>query len=188
MAVGDWVPCVRYGQQQTADLNLATGYSQLDVLLVVPGDTLGTVPEVGVVEEESEVLTKRVIGWVTHRVSLENDNTLICHERIRVGLQQADGDQSFFAEDLQAADEANEPFLWERVSLVEMTQTVVYTWPDPTVGSKDYSFIDVPVARKLRRSDVLVYSVQWTPVTVNILTTEDVISTFVHLRTWAKQS
>lgn len=187
MAVGDWVPCVAYGVQQLAALDPADlAIARLDVLLVYPSDGLGVAGEVGVVEVEDEVMSKRSVGWVAHRIGTVEELAIVVHERIRVCMQADDGTQLFFATDLESGSDANEPFLWERVSIVEsFAGGFPLTWPSPVVGTKDYSIIDVGVTRKLRRGDALVYSVQWSAINGEF-DPGDVLSTFVWLRTWAR--
>lgn len=188
MAVGDWVPCQNYGSQQIAELQIAPAVPGffLNVILVQPGDALGEFAQVAVVEPEEEVITKRVVGWVTHRASPDQDRTVIVHERIRVALLDVDGNLSFFALDLQDQNDANEPFLWERVSQLELFAGLITSWPSPDVGTMDYSRIDVSVARKLSRSEALVYSVQWNFVGAGEVSPNDIFTTFPYLRTWAR--
>lgn len=186
MAVGDWVPCQNYGVQVQAD-NQNGATLEENVILCQPGDAFGGVGEIAVVESEEEVLTKRVVGWVAHRCATVVDVTVVCHERIRVGLLDNAGNLSFYAALLDSASQANEPFLWERCSVIDIAGGVVETWPLPDVGTSDYAKIDVGVARKLRRSDVLVYTVQWSLVTAGEFDPGDVFSSFVWLRTWARK-
>lgn len=187
MAVGDWVPCIRYGTQQSADLNPALTEFTLNVLLVgVGAANIGTQGEVGTVEVESEVLTKRVVGPMMFRAAFVEGHTLIVHERIRVALRNDTGDLSFYAEDLNEANDANEPFLWERVATLEVTPGVVYTWPQADVGHPGWSTIDVRVARRLRRQDALIYSVQVNQFEGGGFDVTDLFTIVPWLRTWAR--
>lgn len=187
MAVGDWVPCVGYGGGGLSTLNPLNGFLEQEYILVQTGDDQGLVGEVAVVETQSEVLTKRVVGWVTFRASLLIDNDILIHERIRVGLLSDEGDLSFFADDLNDASQANEPFLWERVSQIRTTAGDSFLWPQPDVGHPGWSQIDVRVARRLQRHEVLVYSCQ-----VSSLFGEspfdpgDIFRVIPFLRTWAR--
>lgn len=187
MAVGDWAPCQRYGIQQDILLDPADfSVSRLDVILVgVGAATIGDVPETATFEVEDEAIVKRVVGWVGFRVALLEPLTLIVHERIRVGLRDSDGDMTFFAEDLNGTADANEPFLWERSSLIELTGGIPHTWPQPDVGHPGWAQVDVRVARRLRRQDVLVYSVQMQAVNGDFDVT-DVRTVFPWLRTWGR--
>lgn len=188
MAVGDWVPCVRYGTQVSAALNTDLGVLEAQTILCAVGNsTLGGFGEVGTVETEAEVMTKRVVGWVTFRGALEQAGTLIVHERIRVGLLDDVGDLSFYADDLSDATMANEPFLWERVAQIEVAAPLTpFIWPQPDVGHPGWSYIDVKVARRLRRQDVLVYSIQANFITADEFEVTDVFTVFPFLRTWAR--
>jgi len=132
-------------------------------------------------------MSKRVVGWVTFRLALENAGTLLIHERIRVGLLDDAGDLAFYATDLNDATMANEPFLWERVAQIEVGAALTpVLWPQPDIGHPGWSQIDVRVARRLRRQDVLVYSVQAQYVTADEFDPTDVVSVFPFLRTWAR--
>lgn len=183
MAVGDWVPCLNYGSQVLGDFG--NGMFSVDNVLVGVGpDNIGDFPDIATVEVEEEVMTKRVVGWVAHRCAVVEPGPVIVHERIRVGLRDAGGVMSFFAEDLNDSDQANEPFLWERVAVIDVG-TGGTTWPQPDFGHVGWAQIDVRVSRRLRRQDVLVYSVHYEAVQAQLDPT-DVMSVFPWLRTWAR--
>lgn len=187
VAVGDWVPCVEYGEQIVFALDAASQTWHIDVALVTVGaGQLGFNGEVGTVEREAEVLCKRVVGPLCLRMAFLETHSLLVHERIRVGLQADDGTQSFYALDLNDAADANEPFLWERCSMFELPSLQVATWPDPFVSHPGWGPLDVRVARRLRRQDVLVYSCSVTHVTATVFDASDVVSVFPFLRTWAR--
>lgn len=185
VAVGDWVPCQGYGQQLAADLDGVTGIMTAQVILCGVGpDTIGSFPDVATVEVEEEVLTKRVVGWNFFRGALVEAIPTIVHERIRVGLRDSDGTTSFFANDFSNPAEANEPFLWERVSAQDIGVAATM-WPQPDFGNPDWGRVDCHVARRLRRQDVLMYSVQFFSLTVPF-SVEDVITVVPFFRTWAR--
>jgi hypothetical protein len=110
----------------------------------------------------------------------------LIHERIRVGLMSDEGDISVFADDMNDASQANEPFLWERVAQVNATALTTVLWPQPDIGHPGWSQIDVRVARRLRRQDVLIYSVQLQPLTETGFDPGDVVRVIPFLRTWAR--
>lgn len=148
----DWVPCTSYG----GSISVAP-QDTLDVLLVAPRDISlpvigGTAPtEVAVVETESEVATTRVIGMPL--IFPPDAETLII-ERIRVGLFDNAGAVAFFANSFTDSDDANEPFLWQRVSVQSAGV------PNGSVSLHPYwSVIDVRVGRRLRQDQALFYSV-----------------------------
>lgn len=187
MAVGDWVPCLNYGVGVTLDLQTPTLLSFDEVLVGVGPAEIGSFGDVATVEVEDEVMVKRVVGWVTWRCATNEDHSVLVHERIRVGLRDDGGVMSFFANDFQVATEANEPFLWERVSQVDIPGPgIVTAWPSPEFGHPGWSQIDVRVARRLRRQDVLVYSVKVLSLTAAPWDVADIVSFFPHLRTWAR--
>lgn len=187
MAVGDWVPMRRYGIQTGAVLDAALDTFSADVILVEGGESAGAVAgEVGSVEPESEVLTKRVVGRIIWRAAFVEPHTLLIHERIRVVLRDGDGTLFPFALNLNAADEANEPFLWERVSTIEVFGGLAETWPEADVGHPGWSEIDCRVARKLGRQDVLVYSVQVNAFEAALFDVTDIFTFTPFLRTWAR--
>lgn len=186
MAVGDWVPMTRYGLQTQMSVNPALTEWTINMLLLSTGDDLGLVPEVGIVETQNDVLAKRVVGGVLFRSSMALNATLIVHERIRVGLLNADGDPSFFATELNDADDANEPFLWERMSQIATLAEEVYTWPQADVGDPRWSMIDCRVARRLSRAEALYYSVSVTKYEAAAFGVGDVITVLGYMRTWAR--
>lgn len=186
VAVGDWVPCLNYGEQTTLDIQVPTILSFDEVLVGVGPAEIGSLGDVATVEVEDEVLAKRVVGWVLFRTATVADHTVLVHERIRVGLRDDQGVMSFFATDFQVDTEANEPFLWERVAILDIPAGIAVNYPEATVGHPGWSSIDVRVARRLRRQDVLVYSIKVTSLTAAPFAVEDVFSFIPHLRTWAR--
>lgn len=185
MAVGDWVPCVEYGEQVSLAL-LGQVWSN-DILLVTVGSgQLGFNGEVGTVEREAEVLCKRIVGPMCFRMNFLETHSILVHERIRVGMQDDTGTQAFFATDLNDASDANETFLWERCSIMEATSLVTLNWPDPFVSHPGWGALDVRVARRLRRQDVLVYSIAIEHITATVFDASDVVTVFPFLRTWAR--
>jgi len=186
VAVGDWVPQTRYALPTTLSLDGALTEFSINMLLLSTGDDLGLVAEVGVVETQREVLAKRVIGGVVFRANVSEDSTVYVHERIRVGMLNADGDPSFFATNMNDADDANEPFLWERVSTIALTEGFTSTWPQADVGHPGWSQIDCRVARKLTRADALYYSVSVTRFEAGFFSVGDVFIVTSALRTWAR--
>lgn len=191
MAVGDWVPCAGYGQALRADLPLdgpLEGKLVLETLLVAPGPDLFTESgDVANVEMETEVLVKRVIGPIAFAVTLQDDHDVVIHERIRVGLRQDDGTATFFAVSMEDAEDANEPFLWERVSHDQYSGGAVYYWPLPAISHPYFGPVDVKVARKLRRQEALYYSVEVTNLTAaNVFTIADLFIVRPYLRSWAR--
>jgi len=147
----DWVPCQGYG----------TGFvvapqDTLDILLVAPRDIslptiAGQAPtEVAVVETESEVATTRVVG---NGMIIGGDAETLCIERIRTGIFDNAGAFAFFANSFLDPEDANEPFLWQRVSTAAGVSN--NGW-----GIHPYwSLIDVRVGRRLRQDQALFYSV-----------------------------
>lgn len=187
MAVGDWVPCQQYCQEVVGDLTVVPGPTviQAQVILCAVGpDTIGAFPDVATVEVEEEVLTKRVVGWVFFRCALTEPTPCMIHERIRVGLRDQIGNMSFFASDFSQPDEANEPFLWERIHCQDIGQ-VATMWPQGDFGNPGWGKLDVRVARRLRRQDVLVYTCQFMSLTVPF-DPSDVCAVIPGLRTWAR--
>lgn len=154
----DWVPCQNYG---TASF-IPPGAS-LHVVLVAPRDvSIPTVAspaptEVGVVETETEVATTRVVGQVFIAVSddvIWEQTNLQVAERVRVGIYDNAGAFAFFANSLYSAQDANEPFLWQRYSTPSqfgnMEAQVSHPW---------WSVVDIRVGRRLRQDQALFYSV-----------------------------
>lgn len=190
MAVGDWVPCLRYGIQQDADIDLANDWLNLDIVLVGVGNaSIGLAGEVATVETEATVLTKRVVGPLLFRCAFVEDHAIVIHERIRVALRDDAGLLAFYAIDLNDQNEANEPFLWERVSTLEVTggaAPIVESWPNPVISHPGWGPLDVGVARRLRRQDALVYTCQVSQLTANPFGVGDVFSVVPFLRTWAR--
>lgn len=168
MPVGDWVPMPAYGTSI-----LVTPGSPLDTVLVSPRDEGPTaVGEVGVVETQNEVITERTVGQV-HSLANEDGGGILI-ERIRVGLLDDAGLAAFYADSFLDASEANEPFLWQRVTRFLDGQNNVEPFAHPF-----YSVVDVKVARKLQRDQALFYSVQAFGEDTRITVTP-------FLRTWAR--
>lgn len=186
MAVGDWVPCLNYGVQTELDIIVPNLLGLDNVLVGVGPATIGSLGDIATVETEDEVMTKRVVGDIVFRGALLQDHSLLIHERIRVGLRDDGGVMSFFANDFQEASQANEPFLWERVQTFEAEANVAFMWPAGPLSHPGYSHVDVRVARRLSREQVLVYSVQVLSITAAPFDVEDVIYVFPFLRTWAR--
>lgn len=170
-SVGDWVPCQGYGVTEGVDDS--TGV--LSFALVIPRDQLGLAGEVASVETHNEVVTERVIGYVDIEVPEAADDEIRVIERIRVGLYDDAGLAAFYADSLADAPQANEPFLWQRVSRYDAGQNnnnvVCHPW---------WSYLDVKSARKLERQQFLAYSVQ----TFGAATERVNVTPF--LRTWAR--
>jgi len=150
----DWVPCQSYG----------AGYAVLplqvtDIILVAPRDvTLPTIggaapTEVAVVETENEVATTRVIGQVLI-INGDSGDVLVV-ERIRVGILDNAGATAFFADSFVDDQGANEPFLWQRVSVLPVSERNMDTGRHPY-----WSSIDVRVGRRLSAGQALFYSVE----------------------------
>lgn len=152
----DWVPMQEYG------IGWSVGPMLIgNRVLVAPRDislpiAAGVAPtEVAVVETETEVATTRVVGAV---LLTGPDAVTLVIERIRVGILDNAGLTAFFADDFADDQAANEPFLWQRVSVL-----------DGSVGSERnmgptvhpfWSVVDVRVGRRLRQDQALFYSVQ----------------------------
>lgn len=186
VAVGDWVPCFRYGTSTAGAVDTVNGIITVNFLLVQVGAAdQGVIGDIASVETEDEVITKRVVGPVLFRLSFIEDVSVVVHERIRVALLSDDGDLSFFATDLNDASQANEPFLWERVSQTSLVAGTVAEWPQPDFSHPGYSELDVRVARKLRRHEALVYSVQ-VAAQAGDFNVEDLVLVRPFLRTWAR--
>lgn len=189
MAVGDWVPMTGYGSQLTLDLDPTLTLFSLDQLIVGTGDDQGLSAEVAIVETQAEVLVKRVVGGVVFRAAVVDPTAVLIKERIRVGLLDDEGTPSFFAYDsLRDASQANEPFLWERLSCIELGEAATAgarTWPQADVGHPGWSMIDVRVARKLQRSEALFYSVQVSAFSGGFVA-EDLFTVVPCLRAWAR--
>lgn len=187
MAVGDWVPCQNYGRQTTAQLDPTSSFWEVNFVLVAVGNSaFGNLGEVATVEVESEVLTRRVVGWMHPRCATLDPHDILIRERIRVGLSDDIGNLSFFAESFEDASQANEAFLWERAQAGRLNANEVY-WPRVEQGvHTGWRAIDVRVARRLRRQDVLVYTVQFHQLTAAPWNGSDLLTVIPHLRTWAR--
>lgn len=186
VAVGDWAPQTRYGLPTQAALTPGLFTFTLNVLLLAPEDDLGLAPEVAVLETQNDLLVKRVVGGIIFRAGVVFNSTLRIHERIRVGLLNADGDASFFATELNDADDANEPFLWERVSTLEVVAETTYTWPQADAGHPGWSQIDCRVARRLNRAEALFYSVEVARYEAGPFNVADLFLVTGYLRTWGR--
>lgn len=152
----DWVPCQNYGT-----INTVNPSATLNIVLVAPRDVSiptvgGSAPtDVAVVETESEVATTRVVGQVMIVSSVVPPNFITpCAERIRVGLFDNSGATAFFANSFTNAQDANEPFLWQRFQTPSNTGNMDGGFSHPW-----WSVIDVRVGRRLRQDQALFYSI-----------------------------
>lgn len=168
--VGDWVPLPAWGAQENVD-----DATPLDLLLVAPRDAIGATGEVGTVETVNELVVERVVGYVDIENPEIGEDEVRVIERIRVGLYDDNGLVAFYSDDPQDASQANEPFLWQRVSRMDAGQNnnnvVVHPW---------WTFLDVKSARRLSRDQALFYSI-WT---VGASMTRLNVTPF--LRSWAR--
>lgn len=106
-------------------------------------------------ENDDQLVVHRVVGQVDVVNATEAPVTLL--ERIVVGLYDDDNLAAFFADDYQDASQANEPFLWQRVS-TQVTGGVSSI--DSPLGHPFWSVVDVRSKRKLERDEALFYRCQ----------------------------
>jgi len=148
----DWVPMQGYG----AGVSVPPQGTQ-DWILVVPRDVslpnlaAATPTEVATVEEGTEVATTRTVGQV---LIVAPGEVVVVIERIRVGLIDNAGATAFFANSFLDPEDANEPFLWQRVSVcggaaTENMGAFAHPW---------WSAIDCRVGRRLGPDQALFYS------------------------------
>lgn len=156
----DWVPIQEYGVGWGVPPQGVTNR-----VLVAPRDislptAAGTAPtEIAVVETETEVATTRVVGQVL--ITGPDVPTLII-ERIRVGILDNAGLTAFFTGDFTDGQGANEPFLWQRVSVVGSAGGAAGADSARNMGPLAHPFwsaIDVRVGRRLTQDKALFYSV-----------------------------
>lgn len=168
---GDWVPCRGYGLADSV-----TPASESHTILVKHGDDQLAVPGVSVIEETDDIVVERVVGqWGGFTVS--EDTVRLCL-RIRVAIYDDNSDSlAFYADDLFGAEDANEPFLWQRY--VELFPGVT---PLQVSMHPGWSMIDVRVARKLSREQALVLTVACQS---NLGSPQATVTMF--LRSWARR-
>jgi len=156
----DWVPIQEYGVGWSVPPQGVTNR-----VLVAPRDVslpvaAGAAPtEIAVVETENEVATTRVVGQV---LIVGPDSPVLIVERIRVGILDNAGLTAFFTGDFTDGQGANEPFLWQRVSLVGSAQLDGEADASRNMGPLAHPFwsvVDVRVGRRIRQDQALFYSV-----------------------------
>jgi len=173
----DWVPCQAWGQGITV-----APQDTVDVVLVAPRDI--TLPnlaavaptEVAVVETESEVATTRVVGQA---FVIGGDQQNLYIERIRVGLFDNAGAFAFFANSFLDGEDANEPFLWQRIGTTGGGSDANAGW----LVHPYWSLIDLRVGRRLRQDQALFYSIF-----NNAAVGGDALTLRLFLRTLARQA
>lgn len=169
---GDWVPCSDYGQT----LSIAGPLVTIEVVLVAPRDvslpTGASIPsaDVGVIEVENDIISNRVVG----QVLVSSDGPSVYIERIRLGILDNNGARAFYANDFTSSEDANEPFLWQRVNQMPVADFNVQILAHPY-----WSVIDCRVSRRIKPGMALFYSLQQlSPVTT--------LRVVPYLRTWAR--
>lgn len=146
---GDWVPCLDWG---------GTGFSLIGDpfvgLLVAARDVLGVgTGLVGVMEHGQAVWVDRVVGQV--ELVLASEDQALVIERVVVGILDDDNNFALFADAYTDATQANEPFLWQRVS--RMTLTGESNLGPAGVAHPWWGCIDIRVGRRLNRQEALFY-------------------------------
>lgn len=146
---GDWVPCAGYGTQSSI-----VGVGALNILLVAPRDALNTPPttEIATVEESTDVVVDRTVG----QVDISSTGATVFIERIRVGIFDNSGANAFFANSFADPDDANERFLWQRVSRFGAADFNILA----PLGLPWWSVVDTNVSRMIASGVALFYSVQ----------------------------
>lgn len=162
---GDWVPCRDWGDIETAIAGVATEY-----VLLRHGDNILQVPAISAMEETDDIVCERVVGQYELLSTGEDPVTVIC--RIRVGIYDDLNDTAaFYADDFNDANQANEPFLWQRIMVATEISSI------DAIVSPAWSMVDCRVKRKLSREQALFFSVF--PVNADV-------QVRAWLRTWAR--
>lgn len=150
---GDWVPCIGWGEQGTA----LVGDPHI-VLLVAAREGISVNSGlVGVVESNDNLLVHRVVGSFHWDLASE-DPAVVIHERIVVGILDDDNNFALWADDYNDASQANEPFMWTRVSQAALTGDSNIN--PAGVVHPYWSVIDTHVKRRLFRDQALFHVTQ----------------------------
>lgn len=210
----DWVPIVGYGVRETyAQFNnsLPRIFQSpvLSRLLLTPApDATTGGATAGYPEDTTGVTALRVVGATDHYFAVPNSNavagrsSLAVYERIHLGVYDlSDGSVAVPVDDFSSATDAEERFLWDRVSEWDVTQTIqngaaalVCLTASGTMNQQPPNFvfppmarqIDITVKRRIEQGTALLYSVQYYLRTAGLPTLADgdvLAATRPHLRT-----
>jgi len=154
----DWVPCSTYGEPTQ---NIAGGTPE-DIVLVRPDVAAGNLGLVSVPDPVDDVTVIRVVGAVFWEQTGAPTFPVVI-ERIRMAVDVGGVQVQGAALDLQDADDANEPFLWQRVYA---SRNANYGASSDGATHPWWSHIDVTVKRRVNNGEALIYSIQFaTPAT-----------------------
>lgn len=173
---GDWVPCQEYGTAVSIAGNAGVNIPLVMTVESIFGAVASTpVREVGTVETGSEAIVNRVVGQVDVTCSGAGTECVYI-ERIRTGMLDNQGAGIFFANSFANAEDANEPFLWQRISRLEVGAANILA----SFGHPYWSVVDVRVSRRLKDGMALFYSIEGRgAATVSLRVTP-------YLRSWAR--
>lgn len=117
-------------------------------------------------EQNRSLTLLRVRGQVLYRIT--STESFILHERIMVGVQDITDGSVATPVDGTDSEDAEDPFLWERLSWVEAHTTGVGHYPEQA-DHPWWTNIDVKSKRRLQRGFCVLYSVAVdTPVTLSM--------------------
>lgn len=157
----DWVPAEGYGIVHTYSPG-GNSVAEAEFILAQGGDALLGAREVGVMDDHDTIQVDRVVGssMFFNFGGEASAGEVFVRERIRIGLIDNDAQAAFYADAFMSADghleadeDANEPFLWERSFVLfdgDFTGGIV---ADPR-----RDMIDVRVSRLIDAGEALFYS------------------------------